>query len=118
MKKLTTNWILGLGLALGGVQMANAEKSRSLHESVIEFRQGDEIPISIKASGDLIATKGDPVQYVVVKKNFWIRIQNDNFQISFDGTSYQPLTQEIRGELSIVTDANGGLTIGLQSFLR
>jgi hypothetical protein len=41
---------------------------------VIEFRHGDEIPVSLVSEGDLLETVQTGVTYVKVKQSFWLRV--------------------------------------------
>jgi hypothetical protein len=66
----------------------------------VEFRQGDEIPISFSAEGDLLETSKPSVSYLRVKKNFWIKMLNNDVTLSLDGISFKPLNQVIAGSFS------------------
>ncbi len=73
---------------------------------VVEFRQGDELPASFEAQGDLIETRQSSISYVGVKKNFWLRLSQNNVEISLDGTTFKKLSDVVTGSL----DAGAGST--------
>ena len=93
-------------------------KQNSQEELLLEFREGDEILVAIKAGGDLIEIRKPVNNVVSVKKDFWIRIQNNVFQFSLDGQSYKPLTDSLRGNLTIDTDDSGNFAVGLDTLVR
>ncbi len=68
--------------------------------TTVEFRQGDEIPISFSAEGDLLETSKPGVSYLRVKKNFWIKMFNNDVVLSLDGSNFKPLSQIVTGSFS------------------
>ncbi len=94
------------------------------HKYIVEFRKGDELPVSFDVEGDLLETNKSSVSYVGVKKNFWMRLSDNNVEISFDGSSFQDLTKALTGVLQAdaKADENGGsansINILLKAFLR
>jgi hypothetical protein len=96
----------------------------SSEELVVEFRQGDELPISFSTEGDLLETSRVGASYVNVKRNFWLKIEGSDVQMSLDGSVYRPIKDMISG--SIVAGAgsgdNGGvansISIGLKANLK
>lgn len=77
---------------------------------VVEFRQGDELPVAVNASGDLLETTRSGLSYVGVKKNFWIKFENNEVKMSIDGSTYKKIEDTIRGTLTAgaKTDERGG----------
>lgn len=83
----------------------------SAEELVVEFHQGDELPVSFNAAGDLLETSRAGVSYISVKRNFWIKLKNNDVQISFDGNTYKAIKESLTGSLSLGAgaDENGGI---------
>ena len=75
-------------------------------EVIVEFHQGDEIPVSFSAQGDLLETTKPGLSYVQVKKNFWLKLLNNDVVLSLDGSNFKPLNQVISG--SFTADAGSG----------
>lgn len=82
-----------------------------LGDVVVEFRQGDELPVSFEAQGDLIETRQTSVSYVGIKKNFWLRLSQNNVEISLDGTTFKKLSDVLTGSLEAGAGSaqNGGV---------
>lgn len=70
-----------------------------LGDVVVEFRQGDELPVTFEAQGDLIETRQNSTSYVGIKKNFWLRLSQNNVEISLDGTTFKKLNDVLTGSL-------------------
>jgi len=91
---------------------------------VIEFRAGDEIPVSFGAEGDLLETTRAGQSYVGVKRNFWLRIEGMKFEMSLDGIAYKPLSEMISGSLFAGANAGSdggavnGINVGLKAKLK
>ena len=76
-----------------------------LGDVVVEFRQGDELPMSFEAQGDLVETRQTSVSYVGIKKNFWLRLSQNNVEISLDGATFKKMSDVLTGSL----EAGAGL---------
>lgn len=93
-------------------------------ELIVEFRQGDELPVSFTAEGDLIETSRAGVSYVSVKRNFWLKLQNNDVQMSLDGSAYRPVKDMLTGSLTAGagSEENGGIAnainLGLKANLK
>ena len=114
--KQTINTIILVGLiAVGHVATAQTRLLRASEmnsdqwseilkkgseDVTVEFRQGDEIPVSFSAQGDLLETKKPGISYVQVKQTFWLKLQNNDVVISLDGSNFKPLNQVISGSIS------------------
>jgi len=124
MRTTTAKWIaMGLLLASGwaeaksvrATEMTGAlwsDMSRgTLNDVIVEFRQGDELPVTLNAQGDLIETTQTATSYIGVKKNFWLRMQRSQVQISLDGTNFKDLRQVLTGtlEAGAGADQSGGV---------
>jgi hypothetical protein len=48
----------------------------------------------------LLETSKPSVSYLRVKKNFWIKMLNNDVTLSLDGISFKPLNQVIAGSFS------------------
>lgn len=95
-----------------------------LGDIVVEFRQGDELPVTFEAQGDLIETRQTSVSYVGIKKNFWLRLSQNDVEISLDGTTFKKLNEVLTGSLEAGAGSgqNGGvadaITIMFKAFLK
>jgi len=96
----------------------------ALSEIVIEFRRGDELPVNLRVEGDLLETTHSATSYIGVKRNFWLKVQQNNVQFSFDGVNYSEITEALTGSVSAGTasDPNGGtaneINVVLKAFLK
>lgn len=79
-------------------------------EVTIEFRQGDELPVSFEAKGDFLETTQKGISYVVVKRDFWLKPVNNDLQVSTDGVNFKPISEVASGSFSAGAgaDQNGG----------
>lgn len=98
--------------------------TRPPQDLIVEFRQGDEIPITFSSQGDLLETVLTGVSYIKVKRTFWLQIQNDHVQISMDGSHFHELKKIITG--SFMVGASGptpnapvnAINLALKAFLK
>jgi hypothetical protein len=67
----------------------------------IEFRVGDRLPITIRAEGDLFESVDNNPTFIEIKKTFFVRIDDSNVAMSFDGEIFKPFTDFVGGSLSI-----------------
>ncbi len=83
----------------------------SAEELIVEFRQGDELPVSFSAEGDLLETSRVGVSYVQVKRSFWLKLENNDVQMSLDGTAFKPIKDMVTGSLTAGAGSgdNGGI---------
>lgn len=109
--------------ALGASVWSEITKGK-LSDVIIEFRQGDELPVSFSAEGDLFETTQSSVGYVGIKKNFWIKLQNNKILMSLDNLSFKEIKDVISGSFEAGTGAsqNGGLAntlnLALKAYLK
>ncbi|HEY8271096.1 MAG TPA: hypothetical protein VIG33_09440 [Pseudobdellovibrionaceae bacterium] len=98
--------------------------SGQLRDLIVEFRQGDEIPTTLTAEGDFFETLRTQPTPLSIKKNFWMKVEQNNLLFSLDGTDFKPLPQVASGTLSIGTGAGdaGGranqLNINLKAYRK
>ncbi len=87
---------------------------------VVEFRQGDELPVTLDAQGDLFETTQASVSYVGVKKNFWLRLRGQQVDLSFDGRTFKKLSDSLTGRLDVGAGSaqNGGVADAIQISLK
>ena len=72
---------------------------------IVEFRQGDELPVNLSSKGDLLETVQIGTSFVHVKRNLWLKLgPKESIQMSLDGVSYKPLSETISGTLTAGTD--------------
>lgn len=70
------------------------------HDDVLEFQSGDKIKVTFKADGDLLESTSNGFTKLKVKTTFYIRKDNDQLLMSFDGQDFKPLKEVITGRLS------------------
>lgn len=93
-------------------------------EFTIEFRERDELPVNFVAEGDLLATTSSTPSYIVVKRNFWIKIVKDDVLLSTDGTLFKPLKDSISGSFSAGAGQNpndgiaNAIQLSFKAFLK
>lgn len=89
-------------------------------ELVVEFRQGDELPVSFSAEGDLLETSRVGVSYVSVKRNFWLKIQGDTLEMSLDGAAFKPVKDMVSGSFTAGagSEQNGGIANAINFGLK
>lgn len=68
-------------------------------EVIVEFRKSDEIPLVFKAEGDLLETTHPAINYVTVKKDFWIKLVGNDLQISFDNNQFKNISEVLTGSI-------------------
>jgi hypothetical protein len=134
MKLLVMGVLLLSGVAQAGGKVVRATDMGTtmwsdltkgkLGDVVVEFRQGDELPVTFEAQGDLIETKQTSVSYVGIKRNFWLRLSQNDVEISLDGTTFKKLNEILTGSLEAGAGSaqNGGvadaITIMFKAYLK
>lgn len=123
MKKTLQLLVLAIGLCIVSLSEAKTIRASDMNSGLwsqlaagaasdltVEFRQGDEIPVTVVSQGDFLETRQAGVTYVTVKKSFWVRFVNSNPQMSLDGTSFKPLSDLVTGSVQAgaETATNGG----------
>lgn len=104
-------------------QWSEAMSQQPLNMTV-EFRERDEIPVNLTAEGDFIETVQNQPTYIRVKRNFWLKLRNQDVLISLDGVNFKPLNQVVTGQLSAGADAvDAGIPVNsiqilLQMFMK
>ena len=95
-----------------------------LDEVTVEFRQGDELPVAFEAQGDLMETRQTSVSTVGIKRNFWLKLSQNDIVISMDGTTFKKLNEVTSGSLEAgaASATNGGvadaINIVFKAFLK
>lgn len=89
-------------------------------ELIVEFRQGDELPVSFSAEGDLLETSRVGVSYVAVKRSFWLKLEKNEVQMSLDGAAFKPIKDMVAGSFTAGAGAgdNGGIANALNFGLK
>ncbi len=107
-----------------GATMWSDLASGKLGDVVVEFRQGDELPVTFEAEGDLMETRKTFISYVGIKKNFWLRLRQNNVEISLDGAIFKKMGDVLTGSLDAGAGSaqNGGvadaINIVFKAFLK
>lgn len=78
---------------------------------LVEFQQGDELPITIESKGDLLETHQTGLNTVIVKKNFLVHFSQAGVEISFDGHTYKKIGDALKGSIGVGAGSvqNGGV---------
>ena len=94
-----------------GTTMQSGLTNGGFSNVIIEFRQGDELPMTLEVQGDLAETTQASVSRIGIKKNFWIRLSQNNLEISLDGTTFKKLNELLTGSLQAGAGSaqNGGV---------
>lgn len=105
---------------LRATDLDNATWSRffagKLPEVLIEFRQGDRLPVTLTAEGDFFETQNPQSTPLNIKKDFWMKVVNNDVQFSLNGTDFKPLPQMAKGQFNVganADDSSGGRANGI-----
>lgn len=128
---------LALALCLSSVSQAKTVRATEMSsdlwsrpsagvssELIVEFRQGDALPVTFSSEGDLIETSQSGVSYVTVKRNFWLKLIGNDVQMSLDGAAYKPISDVVTGSFSAGagSGSNGGpanaINLVLSAYLK
>lgn len=99
-------------------------KTGPADDLIVEFRQGDELPIHISAKGDFLETAQPGITYINVKKSFWLKLQNNNVEMSLDGAAFKPLKDMLTGKLTADASSDhtdgpiNGINLVLEAFIK
>lgn len=98
--------------------------SGQIQNLIVEFHQGDELPVTVSAEGDFFETLRTQPTPLSIKKNFWLKVNQDSLLVSLDGNDFKPLPQVASGTLAFGTGAgdSGGranlLNINLKAYQK
>lgn len=99
-------------------QISSGDKS----ELIVEFRLGDELPVSFSAEGDFLETSRTGVSYVLIKRNFWLKLTGNQVEMSLDGTTYKPIQDAIKGSFSAGAGSGSGsanaINLALSAYIK
>ncbi|MGZ3772222.1 MAG: hypothetical protein ACXVCY_00010 [Pseudobdellovibrionaceae bacterium] len=115
---------LALAKNIRATEMTDSQWSQlysgKLIDCVIEFREGDNLPVTFAAEGDLFTSTQSSVAHVGVKRNFWVRVNEKNVEMSLDGINYKPINDVVGGNFSVGTNENqdGGVADSIQMNLK
>lgn len=133
LKKQTLTVLLGILLTAAasakniratewGANVWSELSKKARAELTVEFRQGDELPVSFTSEGDFLETSQAGVSYVKVKRDFWLKIVGDNVQMSLDGANYKPIHDTIKGSFNAgttpVQGAANAINLVLSAYLK
>lgn len=82
-------------------QVLNEIQKGEARDLIVEFREGDRLPVNLKAEGDLFVSIDNNSTVVEVKKDFYVKIIGSNMYMSFDGIDFKPINELLRGNVSI-----------------
>lgn len=92
-----------------------------LKDFLIEFRQGDTLPVSVTAEGDFFETAQAQTTPLKMKKDVWMKVDGTKYEFSLDGKTFKPLPQVAQGSFSIgatANDSSGGRATGINMNLK
>lgn len=95
-----------------------------IRELVVEFQQGDKIPVTLQAEGDLLETSEANPSYVTVQRNFWVQMKHNDLKLSLDGTHFKPFKKVVEGSLTVGAGAEqqGGIAnainVGFKAMIK
>jgi hypothetical protein len=137
MKRAMQMMMVVFGLGLAGTSEARTLRATEMSSTlwaelmagegeglVVEFRQGDQLPVNFSAKGDLLETVQPGLAYVNVKRGFWLKLERDELLMSLDGQAFRPLKESVAGGLSAGagSEENGGIvnaiTVALKAYLK
>jgi hypothetical protein len=81
-------------------KIVNDLQKGAVQDLIIDFRQGDRLPLTFQSEGDLLETNQTVPSYVAVKRPFWIRITKNQVMISLDGLNYKKLNDVLNGSIT------------------
>lgn len=82
-------------------QIWTAFEKGDIQELVIEFRQGDQLPLSFSSEGDILETlETRNISPVLVKKAFWLKIEQHSILMSLDGTNFKSIPEILTGSFT------------------
>jgi len=114
----------GFGKAFGDLTpQANAKFMEQLKQGV-QFRQGDRIPMTFVAEGDLLeSADGQPI-YLTVRRGFFMKMVGNDILMSLDGTQYKKISDLLKGTISADASATdpsqivSAINLKLQEYLK
>lgn len=124
---LATSLILAAGLSEAKVVRAtelderfwsNVQKGEST--DTVEFRRGDELPVSLSTEGDFFEMAVATPNVVRIKRDFWLRADRQNLFVSLDGVEFRKLGDVAGGSLSLSAgdEGHGGVAQAIRVSLK
>ncbi len=83
----------------------NSPLGPNTQEFILEVKSGDSVPLSMGTAGSLFSAEGLEGS-LVAKRDMWLWMAKSGIQISFDGVSFEPLSDAVQGSLDVGTAAN------------
>jgi hypothetical protein len=101
-------------------QLWSQYEKGEIQELVVEFRQGDILPVTLGAEGDLLETTQSQPSYVTIKKAFWLKMLQNQVLLSMNGVDFQEFKDLITGSLTAgaSSDSNGGVANGINVLFK
>ena len=135
MKKTIQALTIIMGIGLVGAAHAKTIRATEMNSSLwsqfaagataaeevtVEFRHGDELPVSFGAEGDFLETTRTGTSYVSVKRNFWLKLQKNEVQISLDGSTFKQMKEVVAGSFAAgaSSEQNGGTANAINLVLK
>lgn len=91
-------------------EFLNKIQKGEVENTVIEFLEGDRVPVNIKAQGDLFESADSNPVLVEVKKHFYVKIMKSDITMSFDGERFRPIKECLGGSLVVNASSSDGET--------
>jgi hypothetical protein len=89
-------------------ELMNKIQKGQVQNLVVEFKQGDRLPVNLKAVGDLFESVDSNPTFVEVKRDFYVKVSGPNVHMSFDGLNFKPINELLRGNVSVGANADQG----------
>ncbi|MCC6277361.1 MAG: hypothetical protein IT289_05550 [Oligoflexia bacterium] len=80
---------------------------------VIQFVKGDVITLKVETNGDLLETTQSSPSLVTVKQEFFLREDQGNILLSFDGINFKPIQDVLKGNISAGASGSTGVATGI-----
>jgi hypothetical protein len=88
-------------------KIVNDLQNGTVQDLIIDFRQGDRLPLTFLAEGDLLETNQVTPSYVVVKRPFWMRMTKNSVMMSLDGLNYKNIRDVVTGSITASASDQG-----------
>lgn len=99
-------------------------KTGEISQLIVEFRQGDVLPLTVNVGGDLLETTDNHPSNLIVRRPFFVKVEQDKVLLSLNGTEYKSIQELLKGNINVgaSSEENGGpanaINVLVQAFLK